>query len=125
MQNLVVQETLAVVMTKASLSTLSESDRHSLAAIADNPGASICLIEKLPMASDAVVVAEVGRFAYARSQRTQRMACSRSKWCTLWTIEKPSFSRRKINDFERPLWRDLYDQPVKGLVFTMLSNRHR
>jgi len=50
---------VAILVARASLHELSESDRYSLAAIADHPEASICLVETMPTTCGAVTVAEV------------------------------------------------------------------
>jgi replicative superfamily II helicase len=50
---------VTVVFAKATLSQLSEADRFSLAAIAEHPGASVCVVEKLSEVGEAVVVADV------------------------------------------------------------------
>jgi hypothetical protein len=52
---------VAVVINVGSLSKLSECDRHSLAAIAEHPGASVHVIDTLPIRNGATTIAEVVR----------------------------------------------------------------
>jgi DEAD/DEAH box helicase domain-containing protein len=73
---------VVVVIPKGLLQLLPDCDRHSMAALADHPGASVRVVESIPTAGCAVLLAEVAfaeqSVAWANSDTS--VAAANAEW---------------------------------------------